>query len=344
LERLRRVSDGNINSGVDEFLSRRIPLQFGGMTDPFSSLESKHRTALDHLEVLAKYKYPTLVSTKSDAIVEPAYVDQFLAGNFLIRFSVSVVRSATRGRIEKGTPSSSVIFRTIERLAHLGIDCAVRFQPVIPGHECVAFELVRDAARAGARHVTFEYLKLPIDDLDSPICQLPGLAGETLLNFYRRSGSTIQGRELVLPAHYKTAFLSEIGSFARQLRLSVGFGDNEFLPYSDGNSCCNGADLYLKGLNLFQANPASLIRRTKKGDEIVFDDLLKEWQPKSNIGSYLNSRVRTKSTVQSDWRNQLERQWSPGAIYAPDFFHGVEGTGTNDRVGRPIFVRTQDRL
>src|SRR6266851_10324906 len=80
-ERFRRIQEGLISSAVDEFLSRKIPIQFGGMTDPFSSFEQKGGAALKLLQVLAIHKYPTLISTKSAMLSNLAYVNLLAAGN-----------------------------------------------------------------------------------------------------------------------------------------------------------------------------------------------------------------------------------------------------------------------
>jgi len=315
------------------------------MTDPFSSFEQKGGAALKLLQVLAIHKYPTLISTKSAMLSNLAYVNLLAAGNFLVRFSISVIRGDDRTNIEKGTPSPTELFRTIEILSERGIKCAVRLQPVIPGHEQYAFDLIKKAKDSGAKHITLEYLKLPTDDLKSPICTLTSRSGERLIDLYRRCGATQQGRELVLPRESKIGFLSETSKFAREQGLSVGFGDNEFLPYSDGRSCCSGADLHLTNLNLFESNPASLIRRKKKHELISFGEFLKKWIPVSNINTYLNSHVRTVSKDgEPSWMSYLRQHWRVGVIYGPDFFHGVEFTGCKDDTGMPIFIRTQTDL
>jgi hypothetical protein len=275
-------------------------------------------------------------------LTDPAYSNLLAAGNFLVRFSISVVGDADRANIEKGTPSPAKLFRTIEALSERGIKCAVRLQPVIPGHEQYAFDLIRKAKDAGAKHITLEYLKLPTDDLKSPICMLTSRNGERLIDLYRRCGAVQQGRELVLPRESKVSFLSETSRFARENGLSVGFGDNEFLPYSDGRSCCSGADLYLANINLFESNPASLIRQKKKNESIAFEEYLNRWIPSSNIDTYLNSHVRAVSKDgEPTWMSYLKVHLRVGAIYAPYFFHGVEFAGSYDGNGMPIFVRNQ---
>lgn len=344
-KRFRRISNGLIASAVDEFLNRRIPIQLGGMTDPLSSFERRSGTTLEVLRVLAREKYPTLISTKSADFLDERYIDLLQQGNFLVRFSISVVRPSDRSKIERGTPSPAALFKVIRTLAATGINCAVRFQPIIPGHEQFAFDLLRRAKTAGAKHITTEYLKLPFDDLDAGICKLSDASSSTLLDLFRRGNATVQGRELVLPASYKAGFLSEVGRSAHELGLTIGYGDNEFLPYSDGRSCCNGADLYLDNFNLFESNSASLVRRKRRQEPIRFDDLLAEWIPRSKINTYLNSRVRIQSNGGDfEWRSYLAHHWRAGAIYSPDYFHGVRFAGEFDARSMPIFVRDQDRL
>jgi DNA repair photolyase len=120
-------------------LSRRIPLQFGGMTDPFSSFELGSSSTFDLLNVLADQGYPTLISTKGNILAKKRYLEILQRGNFLVRFSLSVIASDKREKIEKGTPSPAELFQAIETLSSFKMNCAVRLQPVIPGYELAAF-------------------------------------------------------------------------------------------------------------------------------------------------------------------------------------------------------------
>lgn len=339
-DRMTRVANGEINSAVDEFIDRRIPIQLGGMTDPFSPLEARHRAALKHLEILADYDYPTLISTKSAYPVHPQYAEQLHRGNFLVRFSISAIDASTRSRVENGCPTPAALFTTIEKLTHLGILCSVRLQPIFPGHEESVFDLLAASANAGARHVTFEFLKLPIDEDNAEICRLNTKGGEKLKDVYLRNRASKHGRELVLPPSYKMAFLSEAGQYAREIGLTVGYGDNEFLPYSDSQSCCNGADLYLRKFNLFRANAATAVRKSDFGSDIRFENVLSEWMPRSSVSTYMNSRVRVENPGPADWRDFAKRQWRPGALYGPDYFFGVEYGGRTDATGQPIYTRS----
>src|SRR5215472_1108197 len=75
-DRLARVAQGRIRSAFDEFLAKRVPIQLGGLQDPFSGLEINHGTSLELLKILSQYKYPTIISTKSTLVAKEPYISR----------------------------------------------------------------------------------------------------------------------------------------------------------------------------------------------------------------------------------------------------------------------------
>src|SRR5437899_9617132 len=63
--RLDRISDGTIGSAFDEFLGARVPIQLGGVQDPFSRMELRLRITEKLLQTLRACDYPTIISTKA---------------------------------------------------------------------------------------------------------------------------------------------------------------------------------------------------------------------------------------------------------------------------------------
>ena len=49
--RLKRIAAGTIRSALDEMLEKRVPIQFGGMTDPFSPWELKIKATAEALKL-----------------------------------------------------------------------------------------------------------------------------------------------------------------------------------------------------------------------------------------------------------------------------------------------------
>ncbi len=345
IARFERIESGLIRSAVDEFIDRRIPIQFGGMTDPFSPLEEHSGTSLKILEILSERRYPTLISTKGSLVRSERYAELLSTGNYLVRFSISILPEATRAIVEPGMESYGELLEAIEHLTGMGVACAVRLQPVFPTFEYLAFDIVKACQRHGAKHVTFEYLKLPVDDLNAKLCEVRSADGRTMIQVYREANAERQGRELVLPAVYKLGFVREISTYARELGITVGFGDNEFLPFSDGKSCCNGADLHLSNSNIFDANVASIVRSKSVGQKIQFSDIATRWTPQKPIEPYLNSKSRLSSgESRLSWLDIVEHHWRADNIYMPSYFFGVSKTDEIDEHGLSVFVRTREIL
>src|ERR1043165_791292 len=49
---------------VAQCLRRRMPIHFGGMSDGFQPAEKKHEVTKATLKILARYHYPTVISTR----------------------------------------------------------------------------------------------------------------------------------------------------------------------------------------------------------------------------------------------------------------------------------------
>jgi DNA repair photolyase len=197
--RMKRVSSGRASSAVDEMLVQRIPIHFGGLSDPFSPLELQHRRTLAFLEVLYEYKYPTILSTKGDAVVHKDYVKLLQEKNFLVQISISINDDILSSEIDRGAPVTSRRIENLNQLSAANVQTAVRMQPLIPSLEASAFELLLRVANAGAKHVSVEYLKLPVEHEWGHRDRLSSAMGFDLSKFYSESSSVRMGREWVLP-------------------------------------------------------------------------------------------------------------------------------------------------
>ena len=98
-QRMDRVAKGQIASALDEFISKRIPFQLGGMSDPFTKSEIKNRVTLDYLGILKDFNYPVIISTKSDLIMNQEYLDVIADSNVYVRFSTTIINEKFRSKI-----------------------------------------------------------------------------------------------------------------------------------------------------------------------------------------------------------------------------------------------------
>jgi DNA repair photolyase len=331
-----------VKSAFDEFLQARVPIQLGGLQDPFSPLERTRRVTLRLLQVLQHYDYPTIISTKATIPTEEPYLSLLREMNVLVRFSAAGVEEKARPRLEIGCKPIQEILNAIALLADSRIPVSLRVQPVIPGHEDAAIELTNLAARAGVAHISFEYLKIGTEERQQTIGRISNAIGDDVWEIMSQRGIKRLGRDYTLTAEAKVAFLKRAKQACRCAGVRFGAGDTEFIHESDGAGCCNGSTYFLRNAQQFRANFVGAIRNAGRTNLIEFATLKKEWQPQLNVHRYLttNSRGRVSNPKLSDWMALVAHRWNgTNGPYSPAFFHGIEWTGRYDRDGYKIYRR-----
>jgi DNA repair photolyase len=310
------------------------------MQDPFSGLEVKHRTTLELLKILHRHNYPTIISTKSVLIVEEPYASLLKAMNVLVRFSAAGVQEECRRKLEVGCPEISEMLAAVKFLSKQGTAISLRIQPVIPGHERAALRLARRGARAGAKHISFEYLKIGTEGKEQTIKRVSDAIGADVWSAMERQGIVRVGRDYTLKATAKSDFIKRAKQLCKQARVKFGAGDTEFIHLSDGTGCCNGSEYFLQGSTQFRSNFVGILSNRRKGDKIYFSDLEQHWQPQRNVHRYLttDSRGRSSNKKLSSWMSLLARRWNGGkSPYSPSFFFGIRWSGKLDNRGYKIY-------
>lgn len=339
-DRLARVSSGTVRSAFDEFLQSRVPIQLGGVQDPFSGLEVAHRTTLELLQILHKYKYPTIISTKSTLIGQEPYLSLLKDMNVLVRFSAAGVREECRRQLEIGCPELTDLMAMISFLSQLNISTSLRIQPVIPGHEAAALMLAKAAAKSGARHISFEYLKIPTEERERTLQRISKAVGDDVWRTMQHKGIRRVGRDYTLHPDAKCSFVKSAKQLCKETGVKFGAGDTEFIHLSDGSGCCNGSEFFLQQCTQFRSNFVGVISDRRVGDKIWFSDLERYWQPALNVHSYLttDSRGRSSDKRFSSWMALLARRWNGGkSPYSPAFFFGIGWRGERDNQGFKVY-------
>ena len=339
-KRLCRVFQGNINSGLDEFIARRVPIQLGGLHDPFTAQEFTSQTTLNILRILRDFQYPTLISTKGRLFMAPEYSDVLKAMNVHIRLSAAGISEINRKRIDIGCDPFDETCNKIKFIKNLGLSTSLRIQPVIPGFEKDALRMTQQAAACGVSHVSYEYLKVAAESKER---ELKRLATETRVDIWKimtTLGITKIGRDYTLKREAKLQFLNSAKKLCIELGIRFGAGDTEFIHLSDGAGCCNSSEFFLNNSNQFRANFVGVLSSKKSNAKIRFDDLYREWIPEMNIHRYLttNSRSRDLRKGLSSLLSLLAYRWNgEKGPYSPTFFHGVDWKGDYDNEGFKIY-------
>jgi len=314
------------------------------MTDPFPPGERRTGTTLRLLKVLASRQFPAVVSTKSTLFAEDPYLETLASGRFVVQVSLSSMDERLLSKVDIGTPSPRHRLSALERAADAGVPTSVRIQPVLPGREADAFDVLHASASAGAHHVGVEHLKLPVERSWRGDTELKHVLGKQVLERFVEIGHRI-GREWVLPVEDRLPVAVRLAKAAHARGLSFGFADNDLLWLSDGTCCCSGADLMAGFSSHFRCNYTTAVRNGLTDRFITLSSLETEWIPSHSIARFVNSRSRLPSDhgVGASMWSYVESGWNgkPNGN-SPAAFFGVEDTGIRDRRGFCVYTLTDD--
>jgi DNA repair photolyase len=322
--------DENKLSIIGQFLRRRVPVHFGGMSDPFQPVETRFRVTKETLEVLASFDYPTVISTRGVMVSSSPYLDLLRQMKFVVvQFSMSSSCDEIAHVLEPRSSPPSQLLRSMETLAEAGIPVTCRWQPYVPGQSEEPAQFAGRVSAAGCSHVGFEHLKVPLERNSSHWQDFVQQIGQDLYAHYKSGGAFRDGRELVMPARQKLDMVMRTASEVRRRGMSFGAADNEFQYYSDTSCCCSGVDRFPGFENYFRHQIAYALRKCR-GDLITYESIKDEWAPRGSIDRYLNSRSRigARNERRSTIIDHIKLRWNqPSGPGSPSSFFGVKPSG-----------------
>jgi DNA repair photolyase len=135
-----------------------------GVTDAYQPIERKLRLTRRCLEVLADFRNPCSLITKSRLVVRDADVLQELARHQAVSVTLSLTSldPDVARKMEPRAAQPRARLAAVEALARAGVPVGVNLAPIVPGltdHEIPA--LVAAAAAAGARWAGWQMVRLP---------------------------------------------------------------------------------------------------------------------------------------------------------------------------------------
>jgi DNA repair photolyase len=140
------------------------PVGLSGVTDPYQPVERRLGLTRRCLEVLAEFRNPVCVITKSHLVTRDRDLLAELARHdaAAVFVSVTTLEAGLAGVMEPRATRPQGRLEAISELAAAGVPVGVLTAPVIPGlndHEMPA--ILDAAARAGARFAGYVVLRLP---------------------------------------------------------------------------------------------------------------------------------------------------------------------------------------
>jgi DNA repair photolyase len=139
-------------------------LAMSGVTDPYQPIERRLHLTRRCLEVLAEFRNPVVIVTKSALVTRDVDVLKALAGDraAAVYLSVTTLDGHLARLLEPRASQPVRRLAVIETLAQAGVPVGVLVAPVIPGltdHEMPA--ILAAAARVGAQCAGYVTLRLP---------------------------------------------------------------------------------------------------------------------------------------------------------------------------------------
>lgn len=134
----------------------KIPLHWGGMSDPFQPIEKKERISYECLKILAESQYPFVVSTKGRLVADDEYLSLLSKSNCVVQISMVCSKYDI---LEQGAPTFEERLRMLEKVAGKVKRVNTRIQPYMPEVLTDVLETLPRIANAGAHGVTIEGMK-----------------------------------------------------------------------------------------------------------------------------------------------------------------------------------------
>jgi DNA repair photolyase len=207
-------------------------IAIGTATDPYQPVEAQEKLTRQCLEVLAEYKVPVGITTRSPLVLRD--LDLLKKLNLIsVNLSINTLDNRVWRALEPMTPSPAKRLETVKTLVGAGIPAGIFMAPIIPmltdGEDQVE-ALLNAASEAGAGFVMPSYLRLATQEvklwffrtLEQHFPELTGKYGE----LYSGSG--------YLPRSYKEPIERKIHAMLAERGLRI---DD---PYSGPNSRMNG--------------------------------------------------------------------------------------------------------
>lgn len=331
------INKPTITTGlISQYIRRKMPIHFGGMSDPFQHIEESAQVSYKVLEYLCLINYPVVISTKSTLLSTSKYLELLKSNkNIIVQYSFSTLNEVKSNLLEPNCESPNKRLEAIKILSDFGINTTIRLQPYIIGMSEEPEVFVTAISNKGIKHLTIEFLKLPIDNKNAWEHSLKPLL--PIKDFYLKNNSIVNGRELILLPSLKFDIIRKLKIELSKYKISLGIGDNELQHFSETNCCC-GIDRFL-GFENWNTSQFSYALKKSTNNIIQFETIKDEWRPDGAIDKYLNSKSRIKKTEGINTvSTYLQNRWNKiNSDFNPSKYYGVKYSGSKDDNGFCIF-------
>lgn len=314
--------DGRYSSAIRSCLQRRVPIHLGCLSDPFQPIEKNLKVTKAFLEVLEKYNYPCVISTKSDIICSSEYLSIIKKIPSSVQFSFSTLNDDLALRLEPNASSPSSRLESLKEIASQGIQTVFRLQPFLFPFEQIDENLFITLSKSGVKHIVLEHLRIPTNSKLSVRDKLSKILGKDIIEEYKKLGIKYSRVNYELDSPIKLPNIEKAIKLAHKYKMSFGSGDNDFHHFSD-NLCCCGPLKEDNNYHLYEGHLGKIAFNSKRTGNVNTKVLEKEWQPDGSIREYLNSDCRLDglSTISDYLKLKLSNPNSSNSLKS---FYGIK--------------------
>lgn len=281
-QRIRRIFNQDQGAGQADkafypYIKRRIPMQWGGLADPFDEYERRHGLGLELLQIFKDHNYPLCFSTKGTWWLEDERYTRLFEGqkNWNVKFSVIGLDPMMARRIERGCPSPEARIKAIGRFAALKAGGAtLRLRPFLYGFSDkhgAYLDLIARAAKAGATAVSTEFFCLEgraAAGLKARYAAMSEALGFDIWKFYRK-WSTSRSGYMRLSYEFKRPFFEKMQEACKKLKMRFYVSDAHHKE-----KCCNGSCCGLpESWNYSRGQFTHALMLAKRNGKVTFSEI-----------------------------------------------------------------------
>lgn len=341
-----------------KLIKQRIPLHWGGISDPFSDYEvlNDEKVSLKVLKLLNKHQYPVIASTKSKWLHEaPEYLKEITENKNFI-FQVSLISFNDRMKlIEPGTTVES----RLELLRKISPTnrTVVRCQPFIPkldtDEEIENF--VKTISECGVKAITMEFLKMSsfqTKEVKKAMKEMSEAIGYDVVQYYKFKGQKA-GTDIELKPNYKLPILMKFKELCHKYGMEFYSAENSMREYGDGYSCCGVPNEHPGFEKRLKAQSSRAVFKARDDGRVYYDDIFGNLEAQDEaflsqeIGPWMNLGS-TEGHLRSEGKTFLQKAtqiWdNPKSQNNPaNFFENLRQVGLDEN-GHAVYEYNHNKL
>ena len=339
-QRVKDIFDLKKDTQFAPYISKRKPIQWGGLSDEFDEYERKYGVTLELLRYFKEKMYPISFSTKATWFLDDERYREVLDGApWNAKFSIITANEMRASIIERRVDSPNKRLDAIEKWTKLCTGGAtLRLRPFIIGVSEDYEELIRKAYNKGATAVSTEFFC--IEGRATPETKknyqvISDLIGFDLFDFYKKHSET--SGYYRLNRNIKEPVYKHMKQICDELGMRLYISDAHFKELSH-NACCCGLP---PEWDYSRGNFSYALQVAKANGVVHFSDISKhmmdnfdfEWRKAEGYNTnsverrYKFDEMSMKEFLRYTWNNPLAGQ-SPykmfGKILQPD---GIDDNG-----------------